>query len=87
MAGSSAATARTRSGSTKNRVFTGGVKNDLLVVAKTGVVPAGMKFGSADAGVSVTGTVRALWSPKSKTRSALIYVGIGSRYAGRAKPD
>ena len=43
----------------EDSVFTGGVDNDLLVVAKTGIIPAGMKFGSADAGVSVTGTVRA----------------------------
>jgi len=44
----------------EDSVFTGGIDNDLLVVGAAGVIPAGMKFGDADAKVRVTGTVRRL---------------------------
>ncbi|HXG85041.1 MAG TPA: hypothetical protein VNI84_13555 [Pyrinomonadaceae bacterium] len=42
----------------EDSVFTGGVDNDLLVVSASGAIPAGLKFGDADAKVRVTGTVR-----------------------------
>jgi len=44
----------------EDSVFTGGIDNDLLVVGAANVIPAGMKFGDADAKVRVTGTVRRL---------------------------
>lgn len=42
----------------EDSVFKGGVDNDLLVVGAGGVIPAGLKFGDADAKARVTGTVR-----------------------------
>lgn len=42
----------------EDSTFTGGIDNDLLVVGAKGVIPAGLKFGSADARVRVTGTVK-----------------------------
>lgn len=42
----------------EDSVFTGGIDNDLLVVGANGVIPAGLKYGDADAKVRITGTVK-----------------------------
>ncbi len=44
----------------EDSVFTGGIDNDLLVVGAPNVVPAGLRFGTDDARVRVTGTVRTM---------------------------
>lgn len=44
----------------EDSVFTGGIDNDLLVIGKPNVIPAGLKSGDADSKVRVNGRVARL---------------------------